>query len=117
MTNIIHSHISNVDVNLIDTLLPFENMEVKLWHIDNVQTGYGHWALLLDIDVNGNREILRAVTTDSKMIDYWNGDEDNKLPDHYAPDYEGRLQAIEVVLTANEGQLMELAETAQDETN
>jgi hypothetical protein len=117
MTNIIHSHISNVDVNHIDTLLPFENMEVKLWHIDNVQTGYGHWALLLDIDVNGTREILRAVTTDTQMIDYWNGDEDNELPDHYAPDYEGRLQAIEVVLTANEGQLMELAETAQDETN
>ena len=114
MNNYITSRVSGVDTNAIDVLLPleFEEKKVVLWHIDKVQTGYGHWKLLLDIDVEGERHILAAMTTDSIMIDYWDGKEHpGEGPSWLEDDYVGRLTAIDVVLNANQDQLIELLPT------
>lgn len=106
MKNIISSPIHGIDLSQIDTLLPFENSSVWLWHITHKKTGYGHWQLILDLDIDDKKIILSYVTTDSHMIDYWDGLDENAtsmLP----PDYIGRVQAIAAILEHNEETLLD----------
>lgn len=54
------------DLNLVavDRHLPFDGKIVWLWDIRHTKTGYGHWKLSLDIEVDGERTILTKTTTE-----------------------------------------------------
>ena len=114
MKNIINSPITGLDVNSIDQILPFEGKEVWIWSISKSFRSYGHWALTLDIEVNGRKKTLTAITTNSLMVDYWeglDGEKHNFLDD----DYMGKFDAVQEVLNDNEERLLELAEDIENE--
>lgn len=115
MTNTINTpgYLNELNLQSIDEALPFEGKEVWIWSIENRMTGYGHWRLSLEIEINGDRHTLATTTTDSLMIDYWDGldGEDHGILDD---DYVGKFDAIETVLKGNEERLLELAETDEE---
>lgn len=114
MKNIINSPVHNLDYNHIDGLLPFENSSVWIWHVTFKKTGYGHWQLIIDMDIDHKKIILSAITTDSHMIDYWSGIDENctsKLP----ADYVGRVRAITAVLEHNEETLLDFIAVKEQE--
>ena len=108
MKNQINSAIGDLDIATIDELLPFENKTVWIWDIRHNRTGYGNWNLLLDIEIDGTREILKAHSTDSLMIDYWNG-MDGQEHGFLDSGYIGYVDAIETILRTNLCELEELA--------
>ena len=110
MKNIINSPITDLDLNSIDQLLPFEGKEVWIWHISKLFRSYGHWTLSAEVEVEGRKQTLTAVTTNSHMIDNWDG-LDGEPQNFVDADYVGKQKAIEEVLGDNEERLLELAES------
>jgi hypothetical protein len=109
MKNTINSPITGLDAATVDQYLPFEGKEVWIWHISKTFRSYGHWTLTLDIEVEGRRKTITAITTNSQMIDNWDGSDEN--------DHVGKLSAINEVLGDNEERLLELAEQPEPKTN
>ena len=109
MTNTINSPINGLDLNSIDQSLPFEGKEVWIWSVSKFFRSYGHWTLKVDIEVNGSKKTLTAITTDSLMIDNWDGlgGEDHAF---LGKDYVGMQEAIVIVLKDNEERLIDMAE-------
>lgn len=114
MKNIINSAVHNVNVDAINTLLPFENKAVWIWHVTHQKTGHGHWRIILDIDIDDKKIILSRTITDSIMIDYWSGvDVGEECP--HGSDYIGRIVAIEYIIRNNEDTLLEFIENQERE--
>ena len=101
MKNSISSPIHGLDIEMIDSLLPFENRGVWMWHVSFKKTGYGRWLLVMDIDIDERKIILSHPTNDNIIIDYWDGLDENDTT-FLAPDYAGRIHAITTILNHNE---------------
>lgn len=114
MKNIINSAVHNVNVDTINTLLPFENKAVWIWHVTHKKISYGHWRIILDIDIDDKKIILSRITTNSVMIGYWVGADESE-PDTILKDYIGRVAAIEYIIRNNEDTLMEFIESQERE--
>lgn len=97
-----------IDESTVDALLPFSGATVWVWYISKQQTGYGHWRLTLEIEVNGSKHNLTHITTDSQMIDDWNSDDDDRRES-------GINEAIEYTLRNNEDELQGLDKVTPDE--
>lgn len=98
----------------IDLFLPFEGRSVMIWSIDHKMTGYGNWDLFLDVEIDNKRHKLKAHTTHSIMIDYWDGKEhESDGPQWMDNDYQGKISAIELVFRMNEHRLAELVQSTK----
>lgn len=98
MTNTINlpNDLSSLNVDAIDSMLPFDGKDVWIWYVSKEFKSHGHWTLTVSIEVAGANKKLKAITTNSELIDNW----DDSLQ-----------QAVEIVLGANEERLMELVES------
>lgn len=116
MKNVINSAVHSVNTQSIDELLPFENRAVWIWHVTHQFVSYGHWRVILDMDIDDKKIVLSSLCTDSIMIDYWAGvDVGEQCP--HGTDYIGRLAAIEYIIGKNEDTLLEFiaAQEANEE--
>jgi len=55
--------------------LTISNCDVKVWRVSSQWTGYGHWKVTTELEVNGKEIKCSITTTDSVSIDNWNEDE------------------------------------------
>lgn len=88
------------NIDFIDPLLPCNNQEVLITHVENQFLGRGMYKLLLHFMANDNKIILTCTTTDSRLIDNWR-DEDGE------PFIPSIHKAIEIILENNQNELEE----------
>lgn len=75
--------------------LPIQE-SITLTEVATVQTGYGHWRIEVRLDVDSNSIYLSRTTTNSMLIDEWNGYMGREQGESY--DYENPiLHAIDFV--------------------
>ncbi len=71
-------------------------------------TGYGHWRVTIEIDIDGRECEWSTVTTDSMAIDDANDDDDDRRR-------EGYLSLFNVVISDNEESIIEYLQGKEEE--
>jgi hypothetical protein len=96
---------SGIEKELLESLLPFEGKKVFLKSISNRFKGRGQWSLIVEIEVNGIEKKMSSHSTDSLMIDFWNGTEGEEFPEFLGEDYVGKKTALSYVLNEYQDEL------------
>ncbi len=50
-------------------------VKVTLWHLSVTKTGYGHWKVSVELELNERKLTITHTTTDSMSIDDYNSEE------------------------------------------
>lgn len=82
-------------------------VSVTLWDVSFLQSGYGHWRVRVEMDINGVRKTFFHITTDSVAIDAANqSDNTNENGEKEA----GYLSLFDECMRANEDAVYEIIE-------
>lgn len=54
----------------LDELLPNvpTDCQISLWDLSTAQTGYGNWKILVELEINGEKETFTTITTNSTVL-------------------------------------------------
>ena len=96
----------NVYINTYDSLISNEELDqllpnvptdcrISLWNLSITQTGYGHWIISVELEINGEKEIYSTITTNSTAIDAYNDKDDEERSS------EGFKELLSEVLSKN----------------
>lgn len=102
MTNTIHSPITGLDLPHVDSLLPFENRHVWIWHVTYKEIEPGKmWRIVLDMEIDGRRKVLSFENHNTSVIRTW--------------DDFGRIGAVYLALWMNDDTLKEFISKQETE--
>jgi hypothetical protein len=82
----INNYESLISNEELDDLLPEipTDCQISLWDLSIRITGYGHWKLSVELEINGGKEIFTTITTNSTAIDdYNNNNDENRSADGF----------------------------------
>lgn len=90
----------------LDSLLPFEGKKVWLWNVSKTETGYGHWKIAVELEIDGEKIELTHTTTNSRLIDAWKDDAGEVNQSTITT-------VIDMTLSANDNKMVEFVESIE----
>lgn len=96
-----------LDINDIFNQLDGMEVSVTLWHMAISKTGYGHWRVSVELELNYQKLAVSHTTTDSMSIDNYNSDEDEIDGDGDNRKIQGFSSLLSGCINANEEKIID----------
>lgn len=102
----------------IDPQTHFDSeVKISLWHLNTTKTGYGHWRIAVELELNDRQLRITTTTTNSIAIDDYHSEEGDENEDGDNRQCIGFESLLSECINDNEEEIIEfiLEETENDE--